>query len=81
MLDSLFHTFPGWVMLAGAALGFVFAVVMVVWMWRTRPSRTVPQYRRSAPDPDTGRYYGDLPTLHPPRVSLDGRRRELQRAM
>src|SRR4029453_2318166 len=33
MFDALFVSFPGHVMLAGAALGLVFGVLMFVWMY------------------------------------------------
>jgi hypothetical protein len=70
------------VLISGAGLGLVFGILMSVWIWRTRPSRTVPEYRRSAPD-----VFGTYPSALPPvqldngwrrdrlRRSLDGRRR------
>ena len=73
-------------LILGASIGLVFGVLMSIWIWRTRPSRQVPAYRRAAAD-HLGRYPSSevmpylvarRPETVTARVSVDGRRRDLR---
>lgn len=68
------------VLVPAAFLSGIFGIVLAVWIWLSRPGATPGPMRT---DPVVARNIAryDLGPLEPPRRSVDGRRRDMVRAM